>query len=209
MLSDRRVPLAAATLAILAWSAIGVHDRWTWAFEIGIGLVGVAALVAIYPRFRFTDVVYGVVVVHFLVLAVGAKYTYALSPPGEWLRSWFGFERNHFDRVGHFMQGFAPALIAREVLLRRTGLVRGGWLALLVVAFCLAFSAFYEIVEWWVVLAFYADAGPEWLGHQGDPWDAQWDMTMALAGAVLAIATLARRQDAQLATIAPPDRPAL
>ncbi len=203
MLSDRRLPLTAATLAIFAWSAIAPHDRATWAFEIGIGLAGIALLIAIYRRFRFTDVVYVVVVVHFLVLAIGAKYTYAMSPPGDWLRAWCGFERNHFDRVGHFMQGFAPALIAREVLLRRTGLVRGAWLALLVVSFCLAFSAFYEIVEWWVVLAFYPDAGPEWLGHQGDPWDAQWDMTMALAGAVLALTTLARVQDRQMRTIAP------
>ncbi|HQU44684.1 MAG TPA: DUF2238 domain-containing protein [Pirellulales bacterium] len=132
--------------------------------------------------------------------AIGAKYTYAEAPPGNWLRDAFGLDRNPFDRVGHFAQGFTPALIAREVLVR-VGEVRRAWLVLLLsAAVPLAFSALYEIVEWGWVLAFYPDQGPEWLGMQGDPWDAQWDMFMALVGAAAALVCLGPLQSRWLAT---------
>lgn len=192
---DARTWLVPAVLLIVAGSAVGARDLFTWAFEIVPGLLAVGVLVAVYPRFPFSNVVCVLAVVHILVLAIGAKYTYAEAPPGEWMRSVFGLARNPFDRVGHFMQGFVPALAAREIFLRRTPLRPGGWLFFLTVCFALAFSAFYELLEWWVVLAFYPDAGPEWLGHQGDPWDAQADMAMALAGSILSQLFFARLQD--------------
>ena len=152
----------------------------------------------VYGRFRFATVVYIVAIIHFLVLAIGGKYSYAESPIGFWMQDLLGLERNPFDRVGHFMQGFTPALVARELLLRTTKLERGGWLRFIVVSICLAFSAFYELLEWWWVILFYPDAGPDWLGHQGDPFDAQADMLMAALGASLALLLLSRLQDRKM-----------
>lgn len=186
--------LAVVALAT-AWSAVGAHDYATWFFELLIGAAGIVALVVIAPWFRFSPLVYVVAAAHFVILAVGAKYTYAEAPPGEWMRDAFGLERNPFDRVGHFAQGFTPALIAREVLVR-VGQVRRGWLAnVLSVSVALAFSALYELLEWGWVMAFYPDKGPDWLGMQGDPWDTQWDMLMALLGAVAALVSLGRLQN--------------
>ena len=186
--------LAVVALAT-AWSAVGAHDYATWFFELFIGAAGVIALVALAPRFRFSPIVYFVAAAHFVILAIGGKYSYAEAPPGEWLRDWFGFERNPFDRVGHFAQGFTPGLITREVLVR-VGKMRRGWLVnLLSIAVPLSFSALYEILEAGWVMAFYPDKGPEWLGMQGDPWDAQWDMFMALVGAVAALLCLGRLQN--------------
>lgn len=191
--------LAVVALAT-AWSALGAHDYATWFFELAIGATGIAALAAFAPRFRFSPLIYLVAAVHFVILAIGAKYTYAEAPPGEWLRHAFGLDRNPFDRVGHFAQGFTPALVAREVL-ARVGEVRRGWLLnVLSVSVALAFSALYEILEWLWVMAFYPDKGPEWLGMQGDAWDAQWDMFMALLGAVAALALLGRLQNRSLAS---------
>lgn len=191
--------MLAVVLASTAWSAVGAHDYATWFFELLIGGMGVGVLVALSRRFRFTPVVYLVAAAHFVVLSIGAKYTYELAPPGNWLRDAFGLDRNPFDRVGHFAQGFTPALVTREVLIR-VGELRRAWLVnLLSIAVPLAFSALYELLEWGWVMAFYRDQGPEWLGMQGDPWDAQWDMFMALLGAVAALVCLGRLQSRQLA----------
>ena len=130
----------------------------------------------------------------------GGHYTYAEVPLGEWAKSAFGFARNHYDRLGHLAQGFVPAVLAREVLLRKTPLRRGGWLRLLVTSVCLAFSALYELVEWAMALAT-GEAATAFLGTQGDPWDTQWDMFLALCGALLAQALLSRLHDRQLAPL--------
>ena len=196
---DRRwiVPLI---VAITGWSYIGHLDLATWFFEIIVGLILLVTLVTIYPRFRFVRVIYVVAVIHYLILAIGGKYTYAESPIGAWLQELMSLERNPFDRVGHFMQGFTPAILGRELLLRRTPLCRGWALYWILVSISLAFSAFYEILEWWMVAVFYPDVGPEWLGHQGDAFDAQADMMMAALGAMFALALLSRMQDRQMAT---------
>lgn len=195
---DARVWMLASVGIILLWSLVGVADLPTWLFELVVGLAGIGILATTYSRFRFSSVVYIVAVFHFLVLAIGAKYTYAEAPIGFWIQDILGLDRNPFDRIGHFMQGFTPALVSRELLLRTTKLKSGKMLSFLIVSISLAFSAFYEIVEWWVVVLFYPNAGPEWLGMQGDPFDAQADMLMAVIGAILALLLLSRLQARQM-----------
>lgn len=194
-------PLAVMALICLAatvWSAVGTADYPTWFFELLLGGALVITLLSLRNSFPFSTWVLGIVAIHYFVLAVGAKYTYTEAPPGEWLQALFGFERNHFDRIGHFMQGVTPALVMREVLLRRTRLGRNVWLGFCSVAVALAFSALYEILEWLWVAAFYPDAGPEWLGMQGDPFDAQADMLMATLGGTLSAVVLRRFHDDSL-----------
>ena len=166
-----------------------------------IGLTGVAVLTAIARQFPFSGLVYGVVAVHYVVLALGAKYTYSEVPLFNWLRDALEWERNHFDRVGHYFQGVTPALITREVILRTTPLGRSRWLPFLAVCVALAFSGLYEILEWLWVVAFYPDRGPDWLGMQGDPWDAQADMLMALLGGLTAAFVLRRWHDRSMAAL--------
>ena len=178
-----------------AWSLVQPVDYATWVFEIVPGGIGVIALAAASSRFRFSSLVYAVVAVHFVILAAGAKYTYAEMPWFNWLRDTFHLSRNYFDRVGHVFQGVTVALVTREILLRCTAIGCGRILAFLSICVALAFSAFYELVEWrWVVL-FYPNQGTQWLGMQGDPWDTQWDMCMALCGAMLVVGTLSRLHD--------------
>ena len=178
------------TGAALAWSAIRPVDYGVWIFELSLGLVGVAFLVATRRRYPFSGLVYGLAAIHFVILACGARYTYAEMPLFNWLRDAFHLSRNHFDRVGHLAQGFIPAMFVREFLRRTGGLKPGVLVGFLSVSVCLAFSAFYEILEWWMVVGFYPTSGPEWLGMQGDPWDAQEDMLMALIGSTVAILSL-------------------
>jgi putative membrane protein len=190
--------VAAAT----AWSAVKPADYATWFFELFLGAAGAATLVLVSPRFRFSRCVYVVAAVHYTILAAGAKYTYAEEPLFNWLKDALDLERNHFDRVGHFAQGVTPALVAREALARATALGdRSRWVLFLPVCVALAFSALYEILEWGWVVVFYPDAGPEWLGLQGDPWDAQADMLLALLGALFAIAVLGRWHRASMGRI--------
>lgn len=186
--------LLVCTLAT-GWSAIHPADYATWFFELFVGAAGIAALVCIRNRFRFSPLVYGIVALHFVVLAIGAKYTYADEPIFNWLKDSLGLSRNYFDRVGHFLQGVTPALITREALLRSTGLQRGAFTGFLSACVALAFSAFYELLEWVWVLMFYPDNGPEWLGMQGDPWDTQGDMAAALCGALVVVLLLSRWHD--------------
>lgn len=189
--------LLASGIAILVWSGIGPHDRFTWFLEVAPVLIGVPILVYVYPRFRFTPLVYTLIWVHAAILMVGGHYTYAQVPFGFWLQEAFGFGRNHYDRIGHFAQGFIPAMLAREIFLRASPLRGSRWLPFLVVCFCLAFSAFYELIEFWTALAS-GEAATDFLGTQGDVWDTQWDMQLALIGAVTALVTLAGVQDRQL-----------
>jgi putative membrane protein len=198
----RREPLAllAAGLAVLAWSAVRPHDYFTWLLEVAPILIGVPILIATHRRFPLTPLLHRLVFVHAVILMVGGHYTYAEVPFGFWMKDAFGFARNHYDRIGHFAQGFVPAILAREILLRR-GVVRsGGWLFFLVTAVCLAFSALYELIEWWTALLT-GSAATAFLGTQGDPWDTQWDMFLALVGALSAQALLGRVHDRQLATL--------
>jgi putative membrane protein len=189
--------LLALALAALAVSAVHPHDRLTWVLEVFPFAIAVPILVATWKSFPLTPLLYRLILIHAVILFIGGHYTYAEVPFGNWLRGLFGLARNPYDRIGHFAQGFVPALLTREILLRRTPLVRGGWLFFLVASVCLAVSACYEFIEWWsaVLLGQGADA---FLGSQGDPWDTQWDMFTALIGALAAQLLLARLHDRQL-----------
>ena len=203
-MDQRRILIAllAATAIVLAWSGIAPHDRFTWVLEVFPVVLAVPLLWATYGRFPFTTLVYILIALHALILMVGGHYTYALVPLGEWARAAFGFSRNHFDRLGHLAQGFVPAMIAREVLLRRTPPRTRGWLFTQVTAICLAISALYELLEWGVAEAT-GSAADAFLGTQGDYFDTQKDMALCLAGAVVAQLLLGRLHDRQLAQLPP------
>ena len=202
--SPRREPLVLLVLALFALvvSGIGPKDRLTWLLEVVPVLIGAPILVASAKRFPLTPLLYRLLFFHALVLVLGGHYTYAEVPLGEWAKEAFGLARNHYDRLGHFAQGFVPAILAREILLARTSLRPGAWLATLVTAVCLAFSALYELIEWATALLS-GEAATAFLGTQGDIWDTQWDMYLALCGALLAQALLSRLHDRQLARLAP------
>lgn len=189
--------LLAAVVAMILWSGWQPYDRFTWWLEASPGLAGLALLLAIYRRFRFTTLCYILIALHICVLCVGGHYTYARVPLFDWLRPLLAWQRNNYDRLGHLLQGFVPAIIAREVLLRLAVLNRRKWLPFLVVSICLGISAFYELIEWWVALASGAAAN-DFLGSQGDVWDTQSDMCLALIGAVAALLFLSAIHDRAL-----------
>jgi putative membrane protein len=201
---DRRlIPfLLAATAVVFVWSAIGPRDRFTWVLEVFPAVVALPILYFTRERFPLTLLTYTLIALHAVILMVGGHYTYAEVPLFNWMRDTLGLARNHYDRVGHFAQGFVPAIIAREVLLRRTPLRPGGWLFAIVSAVCLAISALYELLEWSVAAAT-GEAAEAFLGTQGDPWDTQKDMALCLAGALLAQIVLARTHDRQLRKLPP------
>jgi len=184
----------------LAWSYIGAFDRGVWLLEVLPVLIALPLLAWTRPRFPLTTLVYVLIAIHAWVLMVGGHYTYARVPLGFWLQDAFDFSRNHYDRIGHLTQGFVPAMIARELLLRKTPLVPGGWLFTLVTAVCLAISALYELLEWAAAVAL-GQGADEFLATQGDPFDTQSDMLMAWIGAMLALVLLARWHDRQLASL--------
>ena len=181
--------LLLAVIAAILWSAWRPHDRFTWWLEVTPGLAGLVLLLATYRRFRFTTLCYTLIALHICVLCVGGHYTYARVPLFEWLRPLFSWQRNNYDRLGHFMQGFVPAIIAREVIIRFGVLARRNWLPFLVVSICLAISALYELIEWWTALLS-GGAANDFLGSQGDVWDTQSDMCVALVGATCAVILL-------------------
>ena len=195
----RRYPLALLILVVIALvlSGLGPTDRGTWWLEIFPILIGAPILVATYRRFPLTTLVYTLLAVHALILMLGGHYTYARVPLGFWVQDLFGFARNHYDRLGHFAQGFIPAILVREILLRTSPLRRGRWLFVLVTAVCLAFSACYEFIEWGAALAG-GESADAFLGTQGDVWDTQWDMFFALIGAITAQLTLSKAHDRAL-----------
>ena len=196
--SSRLPPLLLAVVGIgLVWSGISPYDRFTWVLEVFPVILGLPVLIYLYPRFRFTPLVYTLLALHAVVLMVGGKYTYAQVPLGFWIQDAFGFARNHYDRIGHFAQGFVPAMVAREVLIRCSPLQGSRWLPFMVICFCLALSALYELIEFWTALAT-GEAAEAFLGTQGDPWDTQWDMMLALAGAIAALLLLSRWHDRQM-----------
>lgn len=189
--------LLAGCAAFALWSFAGAPDRVTWWMEASWVLAGVPVLVVTWKRCPLTPLLYGLLFIHALILLLGARYTYAEVPLGFWMQDAFGFTRNHYDRIGHFAQGFVPAILAREILIRNHAVNGRGWLFVLVTGICLAFSAFFEMIEWWTSAAMGAEADA-FLGSQGDVWDAQWDMFMALIGAMMAQFSLARLHDQQL-----------
>jgi putative membrane protein len=186
-----------AVLAALVVSGIKPYDRITWWMEVAPVLIAAPILVATYRRFPLTSLLYALICVHGLVLIAGGAYSYARVPLGFWLQDVLALERNPYDRIGHFMQGFVPAMIAREILLRGAFVLRRGMTAFLSLCVALAFSAFYELIEWWAALAL-GQGADEFLGTQGDPWDTQADMFLALLGAAIALAALSRIQDRQI-----------
>jgi putative membrane protein len=192
--------LVAATAVVLVVSGIRPYDRVTWLLEVLPVLIGVPLLVVTYRRFPLTNLLYGLLFVHALILIVGGHYTYARVPVGFWVQDLFDMSRNHYDRLGHLAQGFVPAILTREILLRTSPLKPGKWLFFLVVCVCLAFSAFYELIEWWTALIGGGSAD-DFLGSQGDVWDAQWDMFLALIGAITSQFLLSRWHDRALARL--------
>jgi putative membrane protein len=178
--------LLATVVAVIFWSGWRPYDRLTWWLEASPGLAGLIVLAPTYRRFRFTTLCYTLIALHICVLCVGGHYTYARVPLFNWLQPIFGWQRNDYDRLGHLMQGFVPAIIAREVLIRFEVLRRKKWLPFLVLSICLGISAFYELIEWWTALASGA-AAIDFLGTQGDIWDTQSDMFCAFIGAISAL----------------------
>jgi putative membrane protein len=195
--------LLVMAVILLAASGIGPRDRFTWVLEIAPVLIAVPVLLATRRRFPLTPLAYRLLFVHALILMLGGHYTYAEVPLGFWVGEALGFSRNHYDRLGHFAQGFVPAILAREILLRRSPLRPGRWLFFLAACVCLAISATYELIEWWTALAT-GEGATAFLGTQGDPWDTQWDMFLALVGALSALALLGRAHDRELAALAKP-----
>jgi putative membrane protein len=192
--------LLGVALALLVLSGIEPHDRTTWVLEVFPIVLAVPLLILTARRFPLTPLAYRLIFVHALILMLGGHYTYARVPLGFWLQDALDLSRNHYDRIGHFAQGFVPAIVAREILLRRSPLVPGKWLFFLVTAVCLAVSACYEFVEWGAAVAG-GSAADAFLGTQGDVWDTQWDMFMALLGALTAQLLLAREHDREMAAL--------
>ena len=179
------------TICLLSISLLLSKDRFTWILEVFPILIGFPILFFTYKSFRLTRMLYILLCIHFLILAVGGIYTYANVPLGFWMQDFFNFQRNHYDRIGHFAQGFIPALLIREVLLRTSPLKPGKWLSFIVVSICLAISAIYELIEW-ATATVQGASSDAFLGSQGDVWDAQWDMFFALLGAIVGLVTLSK-----------------
>lgn len=192
--------LLAAVAVVFVWSGWGPKDRMTWVLEVFPAVIAIPILIVTYRRLPLTTLVYVLIAVHACILMVGGKYTYADVPLFNVLRDVFHMARNEYDRVGHFAQGFVPALVAREILLRKTPLRRGAWLFFLVLSVCMAISAVYELVEW-TAAEISGSAADAFLGTQGDPWDTQKDMLTCGIGALAALLTLTRLQDRQLAAL--------
>ena len=186
----------------LVWSVIYPKDLFTWFLETVPALIAVVAVIISYRRFRLTTLLYTLLCLHALILMIGGHYTYAEMPLFSWLRDEFGLARNYYDRVGHFAQGFVPAMVFRELLLRRTKLPNGKLLFTIIVSFSLSISALYEFFEWWVALAIGENADA-FLATQGDVWDTQWDMFLAMCGAVCALLILSKFHDRQLRSARP------
>ena len=184
-------------LSVFVWSAIRPADTFTWFLEVAPAVIGLLVLLATRKSFPLTGLVYSLILVHCVILMVGAHYTYAEVPLFDWIQDVFGQARNNYDKLGHFAQGFIPAMVAREILLRKDVITGRAWLNFLVVCFCLALSAFYELIEW-AVAEITGGSAEAFLGTQGYIWDTQSDMALALTGAVVALLLLGGLHDRQL-----------
>ena len=185
---------------VLIWSGIQPKDQFTWLLEVAPAIIGVILLLVTYRSFRLTPMLYFFILLHCIVLMVGGHYTYAEVPLFSWINDAFDMGRNNYDKLGHFMQGFVPALLAREILIRNNVVKGAIWLNIFVVSVCLAFSALYELMEWWVALAVGRDA-EAFLGTQGYVWDTQSDMMLALIGAIACLLLLSKRHNYQIQDI--------
>jgi len=195
------IALLVLTAIALVVSGIGPRERGTWVLEVLPVLIAAPLLILTWKPFRLTPLAYRLIFVHALILMLGGHYTYAHVPLGFWLQDAFDFARNPYDRIGHFAQGFVPAIVIREILLRRSPLRPGKWTFFLVSCVALAISAFYEFTEWWVAVLL-GEGASAFLGTQGDEWDTQWDMFLCLIGAVSSQLLLSRIHDRQLARLA-------
>ena len=182
---------------VLIWSGINPKDYFTWLLEVFPALIGLIILAATYNKFRLTPLAYILILVHCIILMVGGHYTYAEVPLFNLIRDTFGMARNNYDKIGHLAQGFIPAIIAREILLRKKVVTQQGWMNFLVICICLAISAFYELIEWWAALLS-GEAAEDFLGTQGYIWDTQSDMGLALLGAIISLLILSRLHDKQM-----------
>lgn len=182
---------------VFTWSLINPHDYFTWFLEVVPTIIGITLLVFTYKRFQFTTLVYVLIGFHAIILMVGGHYTYAEVPLFNWVQDTFHQQRNNYDKLGHFTQGFVPAIVAREMLLRLSPLRRGKWLSFIIVCICLAISAMYELFEWGVAVGT-GTAADAFLGTQGDSWDTQTDMAFALLGAIVALITCSKLHDKYL-----------
>jgi putative membrane protein len=183
--------------AVLVWSGISPHDYPTWALEVAPAVIAFIVLLITRDSFPLTPLTYGLILVHCIILMVGGHYTYAEVPVGDYVSELLGQERNNYDKVGHFAQGFVPALVARELSVRLGVFKSNAWMNFFVVGMCLGISAFYELIEWWVALLS-SEAAESFLGTQGYIWDTQSDMALALLGALVALSTLGALQDRQI-----------
>lgn len=198
--SPGRIELAAifsATAVLLIATGIAPYDRLTWAMEVIWVVVALPVLIATRRSFPLTALLYRLLFVHAAILIIGGYYTYSRVPLGFWFADLFHLARNHYDRLGHLVQGFVPAIFWREILIRRSPLAGSRWLPAVVVSMCLAFAAFFELIEWWSALVM-GSAADAYLATQGDPWDTQWDMFLALVGSIAALAVLSRLHDREL-----------
>ncbi|EIJ35613.1 hypothetical protein Thini_3089 [Thiothrix nivea DSM 5205] len=183
--------------AVLIWSGINPKDYFTWILEVAPALIGLVVLAFTRRSFPLTPLVYGLILLHCIILMVGGHYTYAEVPLFDSFKGWFGFERNNYDKVGHFVQGFVPVMIAREIVIRKQVFNGNGWMNFFIVCFCLALSAFYELIEW-LVAELSGTSAEAFLGTQGYVWDTQSDMALALFGAMVGLVLLAKLHDRQL-----------
>jgi len=190
----------AVFFGVLLWSAIEPKDYYTWLLEVAPAIIGIFIMAATYRKFPLTTLLYTLILIHCVILMVGGHYTYAEVPLFDYLKPIFGFERNNYDKLGHFAQGFVPAIIAREILIRKQVVAFNGWRNFIIVSICLAFSAFYELIEW-LVAVLSGSSAEAFLGTQGYIWDTQTDMALALVGAVAALLLLSKFHDNQLAQI--------
>ena len=185
---------------VLIWSGINPKDYFTWVLETAPAVMGFVALAVTYKKFRLTNLTYTLILIHCIILMVGGHYTYAEVPLFDWIKNIFDLQRNNYDKLGHLAQGFVPAIIAREVFIRKSVIRKISWLNFFVVCFCLALSAFYELVEWLVAITA-GGSSEAFLGTQGYVWDTQTDMLGALVGAILALVLLSKVHDKQLRSI--------
>lgn len=187
-------------LAVAIWSGIGAYEVGLWFLEAGMCIVGVAILIFTFKRFRFTDMTYIFILLHLIILLVGAHYSYARVPLFDWIGEVFDHSRNNYDKVGHFAQGFIPAMVARELLIRLDVVRKKGWIPFFIICICLAISAFYELIEWWVAVLS-NDGAEDFLGMQGYEWDTQSDMLMAMLGAICMLLFFSKLQNKQIQKI--------
>jgi len=183
--------------AVFIWSAINPKDYFTWFLEVTPAMIALLILVFTYNKFRFTPLVYALILIHCIILMVGGHYTYAQVPAFDFIKEFFNQDRNNYDKLGHIAQGFIPAMIAREIIIRKNIISIESWRNFFIVSFCLALSAFYELVEWWVAV-FTGEGANDFLGTQGYIWDTQSDMFWALFGSILALLSLSKYHDIQL-----------